>query len=70
MPTAGTPPKPVWTVTPTTASASLSWAAVDQGEPLVTKYIVTRDSVRLASINYGTTTKYVDNTVISGRSNR
>ena len=36
----------------------------------MTKYIVTRDGVRLVTINRGATTSYTDASVVSGRSYR
>lgn len=66
----GVPSKPVLAVTTATARAYLSWTVADPGTAPVTKYIVTRDSVRLVTINNGATTTYTDTSVVSGRSYR
>ena len=50
--------------------AFLTWSVADPGSAPVTKYIVTRDSVRLVTINSGATTSYTDASVVSGRSYR
>lgn len=66
VPSDGVPSKPVLTVTTAPARANLSWTVASQGGAPVTKYIVTRDGVRLVTINSGTTTTYTDTTARSG----
>lgn len=70
VPALGVPSKPVLAVTTATARAFLSWSVPDPGSAPVTKYIVTRDGVRLVTINSGATTSYTDASVVSGRSYR
>jgi Fibronectin type III domain len=70
VPALGVPSKPVLTVTTAPARAYLSWTVANPGAAPVTKYIVTRDSVRLVTISNGATTTYTDSSVVSGSSYR
>ncbi|MEO7269235.1 MAG: fibronectin type III domain-containing protein, partial [Knoellia sp.] len=70
VPALGVPSKPVLSVTTGPARAYLSWTVANAGAAPVTKYIVTRDSVRLVTINSGATTTYTDTSARSGNTYR